>query len=502
MALLWLPAEQGLLLYTQDFRVTNMHQETLKEIVAELESLLPAKLLGRIFQLSPTSLAIEFHLRQQGLLFISVEPAAPRLYLMKGSVRELERKAISPAPFAQALQAALGDTAISSVSKDEVERIVRFHFATPSETTARPLTTMVAQLTGRSANLFLLDSEDTIVHALRRPMGQGQQVNEKYQPPPQSPSRVSREPIIERGDFRSISEAAQQYYREVEAEAEFKTAAATLKDQVRREISKQEKLRANLQKDLVAHGAAEDHKRLGDLLLANMSNAKRDGARVTLTDYYAEGQPEIELTIDENKSLQDAAAESFARYGKAKRAVGEIRERLVQVDHELHELKYKQAKLEEAIAGGDETILADFEKGKQQTAARAKAKETKNIPGTRRYRSSDGYEVILGRTARDNDNLTFRVARPNDLWLHAGDYPGSHVIVRNASRREIPQRTVIEAAQLAAKFSQAGKDSKVIIHYTRRKFLSKPKGAAPGLVRMSSFKTIAVEPAENLERII
>jgi len=215
-----------------------------------------------------------------------------------------------------------------------------------------------------------------------------------------------------------------------------------------------------------------------------------------------EGQPEIELTIDENTSLQDAAAESFARYGKAKRAVGEIRERLMQVDRELHELKNKQAKLEEAINSGDKTILADFEKGKQQTAARAKAKEAKNIPGTRRYRSSDGYEVILGKTARDNDNLTFRVARPNDLWLHAGDYPGSHVIVRNASRREIPQRTVIEAAQLAAKFSQAGKDSKVIIHYTRRKFLSKPKGAAPGLVRMSSFKTIAVEPAENLERII
>jgi predicted ribosome quality control (RQC) complex YloA/Tae2 family protein len=61
---------------------------------------------------------------------------------------------------------------------------------------------------------------------------------------------------------------------------------------------------------------------------------------------------------------------------------------------------------------------------------------------------------------------------------------------------------VIEAAQLAAKFSQAGNDSKVIIHYTLRKFLSKPKGSAPGLVRMSSFKTIAVEPAENIERII
>jgi predicted ribosome quality control (RQC) complex YloA/Tae2 family protein len=109
--------------------------------------------------------------------------------------------------------------------------------------------------------------------------------------------------------------------------------------------------------------------------------------------------------------------------------------------------------------------------------------------------------VLVGRTARDNDQLTFRVARPNDLWLHAGDYPGSHVIVRNSSRRDIPHRTIIEAAQLAAKFSQARKDAKVDIHYTRRKYLTKPKGSAPGLVHMSNFKTITVEPGENLERI-
>ena len=75
------------------------------------------------------------------------------------------------------------------------------------------------------------------------------------------------------------------------------------------------------------------------------------------------------------------------------------------------------------------------------------------------------------------------------------------MIVRNSSRNDIPHRTIIEAAQLAAKFSQARKDSKVDIHYTRRKFLTKPKGSAPGLVHMSSFKTIAVEPGENLQRI-
>jgi predicted ribosome quality control (RQC) complex YloA/Tae2 family protein len=123
------------------------------------------------------------------------------------------------------------------------------------------------------------------------------------------------------------------------------------------------------------------------------------------------------------------------------------------------------------------------------------------VPGARRYRSSDGYEVLVGRAARDNDHLTFRIARPYDLWLHAADYPGSHVIVRNPSRKEIPQRTVIEAAQLAAHFSQAKRDAKVDVHYTERKFLTKPKGAQPGLVRMSSFRNLTVEPRESIERI-
>ena len=480
----------------------KMHQETLKEIVSELNELLPGRFLGRVFQLSPASIAIDFHLRQDGLLFISVEPAAPRLHLMKRGAHALERETLSPSPFVQALRAALSDAAVASVTKDEVERIVRFHFSAPSEDVNRPLTTMVAQLTGRSANLFLLDGEQKIVHALRRPRGEGQQVSEKYKPPPQSPASISREPIIPRGSFPSLSEAVDKYYGQVEVEDEFKHAAATLKDQLRREIAKRKKLLTNLKKDLAGHGKADEHKRFGDLLLANMANAKRDGDRVTLADYYTEGQPNIEMTIDENKSLQDAAAEAFSRYGKAKRAVGEIKGRLIQVNKEIEELNDRQTKLVAAIAKGDETVLAQFAAGKQKTTARGKAKESKSIPGTRRYRSSDGYEVVVGRTARDNDNLTFRVARPNDLWLHAGDYPGSHVIVRNASRREIPQRTVIEAAQLAARFSQASNDSKVIIHYTPRKFLSKPKGSAPGLVRMSSFKTIAVKPAEDIERIL
>src|SRR6185312_14346509 len=102
---------------------------------------------------------------------------------------------------------------------------------------------------------------------------------------------------------------------------------------------------------------------------------------------------------------------------------------------------------------------------------RTRRPEPAKIPGVRLYKSSDGYEILVGRGARDNDNLTFKIAKPNDLWLHAADDPGSHVVVRNRSRAEMPQRTIIEAAQLAANYSQAKTDGKVNINYTQRKFL-------------------------------
>ena len=479
-----------------------MHQETLKEIAGELNELLPGRFLGRIFQLSAFSLALDFGLKDAGYLFVSVEPAAPRLYLIKRSVRELEKASTSLAPFAQAMRATLAGGRLLSATKDEAERVIRFAFSAADEMGDPQNWFLVAQLTGRSANLLLLDSRGTITQVWRTPRGEGQQLGDLYQPPMLQTKPLSETPLITRGDSLTISAAADKHYRHLEVEHEFDSLAGNLVAKLRKEISRRKKLQANLKKDLVAHGNPEEHKRLGDLLLANISNAKRAGNKVILTDYYAEGTPTIEIEVDENQSLQEAAAESFSRYTKAKRAIEEIGSRLVRLDRELEQFDEQRVKLEKAITSHDVARLAEFKERKDSpTAGRKKQKASLTIPGMRRYLSSDGYEVIVGRTARDNDQLTFRLARPNDLWLHAGDYPGSHVIVRNSSRTEIPHRTVIEAAQLAAKFSQASKDSKVAIHYTRRKFLSKPKGSAPGLVRMSSFKTITVAPGESLERI-
>jgi predicted ribosome quality control (RQC) complex YloA/Tae2 family protein len=266
---------------------------------------------------------------------------------------------------------------------------------------------------------------------------------------------------------------------------------------LRKEISRRKKLLKQLENDLSAHANAENEKRIGDLLLANVSTAKRRGRKVELTDYFAEAAPTIEIEIDEDATLAEEAARRFESYARSKRARKQIGARIAEVKAEL-------AKLEGQAADFDNNpTISESPLGPSSDSPRTRsetARQTK-VPGTRRYISSDDLEILVGRAARDNDNLTFRVAKPNDLWLHAADYPGSHVIVRNPTRKDIPHRTLVEAAQLAAHFSQANKDPKVDIHYTQRKFVSKIKGAAPGLVRLLRFKTIVVAPRETGERV-
>ena len=220
-----------------------------------------------------------------------------------------------------------------------------------------------------------------------------------------------------------------------------------------------------------------------------------------LTDYFAAGAPTIEIDVDEKLTLAQEAARRFKLYSRSKRAVAQISQRINAGQSELERLHSKLDRLEKIVAEKEEAGLAEFESMPRTLTGGSKRKPEKKVPGTRRYVSTDGFEILVGRAARDNDNLTFKVARPNDLWLHAADYSGSHVIVRNSTRKEIPHRSVIEAAQLAAYFSQANKDPKVDVHYTPRKFVSKPKGVAPGLVRMSRFKNIIVAPKEGIGRV-
>jgi predicted ribosome quality control (RQC) complex YloA/Tae2 family protein len=483
-----------------------MDDQAIKEIVTEIQPLMVGRAPGKIFQLSPQSLVIDFRLRDQGDLFISVEPAHPRLYLVKRRVRDLEKQSIPLTQFGQSLRKELSNTTLRSIEKDPHDRIVWFHFSGADELGQNQQRTMIAQLTGRAANLFLIDRHGVITNQARAGKGPGQTIGESYQRPSAGGGRSATAgdgeliKMIRSAQYASCSEAADVYFSSLLVQQAFDNRAGAARAELRKKITHHQKLLKQLEQDLASHANAELHKRLGDLLLANLSTARRVGNRVALIDYFADDAAPLEIEIDEHSTLPEEAERRFALYSRSKRAVRQITSRIAAIRPDLDELNSQSEALEKIIAERDEAALEKFTAKKSAPIGRG-SKTEKKIPGTRSYLSSDGFEILVGRTARDNDHLTFKVAKPNDLWMHTGDYSGSHVVVRNPTRKDIPHRTIIEAAETAAHFSQARKNSKVDVHYTQRKFVSKPKGAAPGLVRMTRFKNITVTPKEAIERI-
>ena len=247
-------------------------------------------------------------------------------------------------------------------------------------------------------------------------------------------------------------------------------------------------------RDLDGHGEPETWTRYGDLLLANPHATGSKDSRVTVTDYFTEGTPAIEIPIDDGDSVSVAAEKYFRKYAKARNARTRIAERLETVAHEIASLEAVIGQIDKAESDADEATIDSFLPKKAAPKPSVKKKERTGFKGARVFKSSDVYDILVGKGSKDNDELTFRVAKSMDMWLHAADYPGSHVVVRNSSRKDVPQKTLIEAAQLAAFYSDAREQPKAAVNYTFKKFVNKPRGAAAGLVSLSSFKTLMVKP--------
>ena len=473
-----------------------MNLATLEKIIPELRTALIGRRFGKIFPLSRFSLAVDFRLQDSLYLFISVEPANPRIYLFRRRLRDLEKQAVNPTPFVMQSKKRLSGFDAVSIEQIPGERVLKIGFQGVDEIGNAGRASWMVQLTGKSSNLFLLDENDRIVDALRETREEGQQIAEVYTPPSRPPTNPKRsDEAISTNGFASISEALDAADLDRSAEAEFKSLASAARTKVDRHISKLEKLRSRLSGDLEMHGDAEKWKRFGDLLLANVGTAKREGSALIVTNYFDESVPTIPIEVDENDSITEAAEKYFRKYTKARNARVEIAKRIEAVEAELMAATAEKTDIESAIEQRDIDFFREGSAPAKSVGTRKqKARESSNSSAARTFISTDGFEILVGKRAKDNDQLTFKIAKSLDTWMHAADYPGSHVVIRNPNRKEIPHTTLLEAAQLAAFYSQGKAQPKAAVHYTQKKFVNKPKGAAPGLVSLASFKTLLVEP--------
>jgi predicted ribosome quality control (RQC) complex YloA/Tae2 family protein len=317
-------------------------------------------------------------------------------------------------------------------------------------------------------------------------------------------SPIELESLSDRGALRleSVVEAADEYFSLIEERRRFFALKRKLRSHILSRLRQRRDLFNHLARDLDKFSNGELHQRYGELLLANLRQAVKTGGGFQVTDYYDEAQPIIEIPSADIATPQEAAEHYFKLARKARRGFEKVSDRLPQVENEIAQLETHLTELDAIIdVGALNSLAAKLNLPAPEKRPSQPAKKEEKIPGVRRYRSSDGYEIMVGRAGADNDHLTFRVAKSYDIWFHAADYPGSHVVLRNPQRKPVPPRAITEAAQLAAKFSQARTLPHAAVNYCERKYVTKMKGFAPGQVRLSSFKTVMVEPAEAVERL-
>lgn len=272
-------------------------------------------------------------------------------------------------------------------------------------------------------------------------------------------------------------------FEENAAAEEFVRARAAIESRLRAQIKRISRLRDALRREREEYNRADEYRRMGEALKYNLKAVPAGASEITLPDPFGEGK--VVVALKPGLTPQENVARLFKLYRKASRGAGLAAARLAAVEEEIVRL---QGQLE-ALSGARD--MADLKPWLDEKKPEAKAAAVKG----RRFVSSDGYLVFVGRNAAENEYLTFNFARPHDLWLHAEQAAGAHVIIRRDDKNvPVPRRTIEEAAALAAAFSAAKNSSLVPVVVCERRFVRRFK-REKGLVTYSRGEVLFVSPA-------
>lgn len=231
--------------------------------------------------------------------------------------------------------------------------------------------------------------------------------------------------------------------------------------------------------------------------MGNLHAVSKGMKEIEVIDYYDEDQGMLLVALDPKKTPSQNAQSYFHRYTKAKTALLEVKTQMDKTDAELIYLDEIMRQLEQASPSDIEEIREELmDQGYLKKRSKAKArKEVKPKPEA--YISTDGTPISVGKNNKQNDYLTFKLAKRMETWLHTKDIPGSHVVIHTDSPSE---QTLHEAAVLAAYFSKARESSAVPVDYTEIRQVKKPNGAKPGFVIYFEQKTLFVTPDQEIVR--
>lgn len=308
------------------------------------------------------------------------------------------------------------------------------------------------------------------------------------------------EPVLMKDETALEIESAlamyENYYRKVAGSIDEKKRIENLQKTIKSEISKRGRKISQIKKELEESQKADLYKIYGEMILANIGKIKKGADSVVLDSLAGQIGNKITIKLDPSKS---PAVNAEAYFKKSRKAAGSretLENRLRETEREHGELENMASSLPDKPDSVEEklTEMRILIPGRSRAATRKAVERRKPY---RRYRASCGWEILIGKSNKDNDELTFHISSKEDYWFHAWQAAGSHTVLRLPDRSSKPdKKTLLEAASLAAYHSKARHSSKVPVIYTQVKYVRKPRKFPPGKVLIEREKQLMVKPAD------
>jgi predicted ribosome quality control (RQC) complex YloA/Tae2 family protein len=312
-------------------------------------------------------------------------------------------------------------------------------------------------------------------------------------------------PATRQADVSNLNLALDKVFRETLAQQGFTEAAADLRGRLERELKRLETHLHSVERALAEAERAETHKQTGELILANLWQIQPGMTSVTVQDYYLPDAPERTIELNPALSPQENAETWFRRFRKARdgaeaartqrRDLLRIRDRLQEAQTQLRalttetEVRNLKARLVATELLREDSTHANAGEGKSRTGPDFQGHKIK------RQTTPEGYEIYIGDSATANDFLTTRLAAPNDIWVHVRASASAHVVIRTHGKpEEVPHSVLEYAAVLCARHSPQKHSALVAVDYTLKKYVRKPRGAAPGGADYTRETTLHVSP--------
>jgi predicted ribosome quality control (RQC) complex YloA/Tae2 family protein len=421
-------------------------------------------------------------------LIISLEQNRLRLH----EVTERPKNRVKLQRFAQFLRSRITGGRITKAYQLDGERIVKLTVVRGGE-----VSILWIRLWGGAANVIVTDDEGTILDAFYRRPGRSETTGERFEPEgnPEAyglKGKPNREfTVRDFGDGESFNRRIERHY----GRKEFEEALEAARDKALRLAGEKEtRLESGLKRvraQIEEYREYERLKEFGDILASNIHRLSEGDAWLTAEDFFHDNE-EVSIELDTSLSPSGNAERYYEKYRKAKSGLEHLKKDEARLRREL-----EAAKNEEEWIGETEelTSLEEYIQREQQGRTRRRPSAEEETPGLR-FRSGE-FDILVGRTAKENDELLRRHVKGNDYWLHTRDYPGGYVFIKNIPGKSVPLQTLLDAGNLALFYSKGRSSGKGELYYTQAKYLRRAKHGKLGLVIPTQEKNLSVQLEED-----